>query len=189
MNWRRIRYSAGLLLRQSGQKRAEYLKRQDVFFHMGSNCMMMLRKVPLYPKLISIGDNVWVASNVLLVTHDVIHRMLNNAEHKIVYQEYLGCIEIQDNVFIGSNTTILPNVRIGSNTIIAAGSVVSKSISGNGVYGGVPAKYMSSLEEFSERRKQIPRIEIKRTKQSLADKTIVAVWNRYKQMQSEENRV
>ena len=98
--------------------------------------MTMFRKIPLYPKLISIGDNVWIASSVLFVTHDVIHRMLNNMITGKIFQENVGCIDIKDNVFIGSNTTILPNTVIESNTIIAAGSLVNHSIPGNGVYGG-----------------------------------------------------
>ena len=52
------------------------------------------------------------------------------------FQENIGCIDIKDNVFVGSNSTILPNVTIGPDTIIAAGSLINKSIPGNGVYGG-----------------------------------------------------
>ena len=98
--------------------------------------MLMLRKIPLYPQLISIGDNVWVASNVPFVTHDVIHHMLNYCRGDKEFQENIGCIDIKDNVFIGANVVILPNVEIGPNTIIAAGSYVNKDIAGNGVGGG-----------------------------------------------------
>ncbi|WP_302950626.1 acyltransferase [Holdemania filiformis] len=91
--------------------------------------MTMFRKIPLYPKLISFGDNVWIASDVSFVSHDVIHRMLNNKLGG--FQEYLGCIDIKDNVFVGANSTILLNATIGSDTIVAAGTLVNKSISGD----------------------------------------------------------
>lgn len=45
-----------------------------------------------------------------------------------------------DNVFIGSNTVIMYDTRIGPNVIIASGSVVVKDCEPNSVYAGVPAK-------------------------------------------------
>lgn len=111
-------------------KRAQYIKRHNIFYHMGDNCMVMFRKIPLYPKLISFGNNVWVASQVSFVPHDVIHYMLNIRDRSEEFQEYLGCIDIKDNVFIGPNSTILPNVTIGPDTIIGAGTLVNKSIRG-----------------------------------------------------------
>ena len=92
--------------------------------------MVMFRKVPLYPQLISLGNNVRIASNVHFITHDVIHTMLNNMQSDYKFSEHVGCIAIQDNVFIGSNAAILSNVTIGANTIIGTGSLVNKSIPG-----------------------------------------------------------
>ncbi len=179
MDWYRIRHTIGMCLKGSGQSRANYIKRHNIFYHMGDKCMVMFRKIPVYPKMISIGDNVWIASNVLLVTHDVIHRMLNNKLGTTEFQENIGCIDIKDNVFIGSNTTILADVTIGPNTVIAAGSLINKSISGNGVYGGVPAKYICSLDDLIEKRRHKPKIKILRTKHGLSYDTINAVWERF----------
>ena len=148
MDWYRIRHTIGMHLCSTAIKRAAYLKKHDILYHISDNCMTMFRKIPLYPKLISMGNNVWIASDVLFVPHDVIHRMLNNKLGTDEFQENLGCIDIKDNVFVGSNSTILPNVTIGPDTIIAAGSLINKSIPGNGVYGGVPAKYICSLDEL-----------------------------------------
>lgn len=136
MDYYRIKHTIGMCLCSSGTKRAEYLKKHNILAHVGKNCMVMFRKIPLYSKLISLGDNVWIASQVDLIPHDVIHRMLNNSISDGTFEEYIGCIEIKDNVFIGANSTVLPDVMIGSNTVIAAGSVVNKSIPGNGVWGG-----------------------------------------------------
>ncbi|MCI9098374.1 MAG: acyltransferase [Lachnospiraceae bacterium] len=180
MDWYRIRHTIGLHLCSTATKRAAYIKKYDIFYHMGDNCMAMFRKIPLYPKLISFGNNVWIASDVLFVPHDVIHRMLNNKLETDEFQENIGCIDIEDNVFVGSNTTILPNVTIGSDTIVAAGSLVNKSIRG-GVYAGVPAKYVCSIDAFIEKRKAEPQIEIKRGKGGLSEDTIVAAWKRFRE--------
>jgi acetyltransferase-like isoleucine patch superfamily enzyme len=45
-----------------------------------------------------------------------------------------------DNIWVGANTTILDGVIIGEGAIIAAGSVVTKSVPPNCIVGGVPAK-------------------------------------------------
>lgn len=179
MDWYRIRHTIGMHLCSTAIKRAAYLKKHDILYHIGDNCMTMFRKIPLYPKLISFGDNVWIASNVLFVPHDVIHRMLNNKLSGDSFQEYLGCIDIMDNVFVGSNSTILPNVTIGSDTVIAAGSLVNHSIPGNGVYGGVPCKYICALDEFIEKRTQYPQIVISRGKGGLSEETVKACWKRF----------
>lgn len=161
-------------------KRAQYIRKHHIFYHMGDKCMVMFRKIPLYPKLISFGNNVWVASQVSFISHDVIHYMLNIRDGNNTFQEYLGCIDIKDNVFIGSNSTILPNVTIGPDTIIAAGTVVNKSISGGGVYAGTPARYICSINDFIEKRKQYPDIIIdKHGKSGLSDETVNACWGRF----------
>ena len=180
MDWYRIRHTVGMYMCRTAIKRAAYLKKHDILYHIGDNCMTMFRKIPLYPKLISFGNNVWIASDVLFVPHDVIHRMLNNKLGTDEFQENLGCIDIKDNVFVGSNSTILPNVTIGPDTIVAAGSLVNKSIRG-GVYAGVPAKYICSLDEFIEKRKQYPPIVINRGKGGLSEETVAAAWSRFRE--------
>ena len=161
-------------------RRNEQVHRYFADTHIGDNCMTMFRKIPLYPKLISMGNNVWIASEVLFVPHDVVHRMLNNKLGTDEFQENIGCIDIKDNVFIGSNSTILPNVTIGPDTIVAAGTLVNKSIRG-GVYAGVPAKYICSLDEFIEKRRSMPQLEITRGKGGLSEETVAAAWARFRE--------
>lgn len=55
-------------------------------------------------------------------------------------------------MFIGSNTTVLQNVRIGSNVIIGAGTLVNKDIPDNSVAGGVPARIIGTFEDFLRKR-------------------------------------
>ena len=69
--------------------------------------------------------------------------MLNNrnaSDDSKKYTENIGCIEIMDNVFIGSNSTIVGGVRIGPNAIVAAGAVVTKDVPEYTIVGRIPAK-------------------------------------------------
>lgn len=133
------------------KNRSAYIRKAHIFAKFGEHSTMSSRKIPLYPELISIGDNVRLAANVSLVTHDMIHAMLNNRGEEN-YCEYMGCIKIDDNVFVGANTTILANVYIESNVIIGAGSLVNKDLEGGYVYAGVPAKRICTFDEFVDKR-------------------------------------
>jgi acetyltransferase-like isoleucine patch superfamily enzyme len=55
-------------------------------------------------------------------------------------------VHIKDNVFIGMDSIILKGVTIGSNVIIAAGSVVFKDIPDNQIWGGNPARFIRNNE-------------------------------------------
>ena len=113
----------------------------------------MDRKIPLYPNLISIGNNVRLASNVTFVTHDVTHIMLNAMPENQQFVEKLGCISIGDNVFVGTGTIIMYDVKIGSNVIIGAGSVVTKDIPDNSIVAGIPARVISTMSGYLEKRR------------------------------------
>ena len=63
-----------------------------------------------------------------------------------------------DNVFIGCNSTILNNVRIGPNAIIAAGSVVTKDVPPNSVVAGVPARVIATFDDYINKRKENNRL-------------------------------
>lgn len=119
--------------------------------------------VPLHSELISFGDNVEVASGVRFVVHDAIHGVLNykyhNEKNNPEFSEFLGCIEVKNNVFIGAGTIILGNVQIGSNTIIGANSLVNKDIPEGTVWAGVPARQINTFEIVTEQRKKIKKAE------------------------------
>lgn len=125
---------------KSPMKRALYMKRKGVFHSMGDRVMITSRRIPLYAKLISIGNNVWMASGVEFITHDVTHFMLNGIKDDNKYTEKIGCIEIGNNVFIGADAKILYNVKVGDNVIIAAGALVNKDVPSNSVWGGGTSK-------------------------------------------------
>ena len=155
MRGERLRQTLRLYTILTSTKRTKYLRDKHIFGAIGDNCNVMSRTVPLYAKLIKLGNNVRLASRVTFVTHDVTHVMLNsnptlNGEK---FKEKIGCIEIQDNVFVGAGSTILYGVRIGSNVIIGAGSLVNKDVPSNSVAVGVPARVISSFDDYVTKRK------------------------------------
>lgn len=151
----RVWHTFRLITITSSGKRADYLRKHHIFRHIGNNCTIVERKVPLYPRLISLGNNVHLAAKVLLVPHDAIHLCLNNLENSLgeEYKEKIGCIEIGDNVFIGSNSIVLYDVKIGSKVIIGAGSLVNRNIPDNSVAVGTPARVIGTFDEFVAKRK------------------------------------
>ena len=134
-----------------GEKRAQYLKKKNILRKIGENCMFQSRIFPMDPKLLIINDNVTIAANVTFCTHDAIRHVLMY-KYKKRCPIYTGCIEIKDNVFIGVGSIIMPDVRIGSNCIVAAGSVVTKDVPDNSIVAGVPARVIGSFEELVKKR-------------------------------------
>ena len=135
-------------------KRAQYLKKHNIFGLIGDKVRYQGRVIPLYPELIKLHNNVFIARNVHFETHDMISAVLNTKYEEKV-PEYIGCIEIMDNVFIGSDTTILYGVRIGENCIVGSGSLVNKDCEPNSVYAGCKCQRKSepgAHEKVSHKR-------------------------------------
>ncbi|NLJ93948.1 MAG: acyltransferase [Clostridiaceae bacterium] len=155
---KRLLLSVCLLFLPFARWRAAFLRKLRVFHHIGEKVTIQSRKIPLYPELISIHNNVSLASGVLFVTHDVIHVVLQNLDPDSYYPERCGCIEIMNNVFIGANTIIQYDVRIGSNVIVAAGSVITKDIPDNSIVAGVPARVIGKFSDLQTKRRLDPNL-------------------------------
>ena len=92
---------------------------------------------------VQIGDNVFIAPNVGIYTAGhPIHSDLRNQE-----LEFALPIEIGNSVWIGGNVVINPGIKIGDNTVIGSGSVVTKNIPPNVVAVGNPCKVLRSITE------------------------------------------
>lgn len=92
---------------------------------------------------IIVGNNVLFAPNVTLTTAN--HPIAPELRRK-GYQ-YCKKIIIKDNVWLCSNVTVLPGVTIGENSVIAAGSVVTKDIPSNVIAMGIPCRVKREISE------------------------------------------
>ena len=100
-----------------------------------------------WPWLITVGDNVTLATGVKLLAHDA-------STAKAGVHTKIGIVQIGNNVFVGANSIVLPNVRIGDNVIIGAGSVISKDVPSNSVYAGNPAHLICTFSEYCEKHQK-----------------------------------
>ena len=91
-------------------------------------------------KEIKIGNHVSIGPRTSILDSNY-HRL----DAGVSYEDLKSPIVIEDNVWIGTRCTILPGVRIGKNSVIAAGSIVNKDIPPNVVAGGNPAKVIREL--------------------------------------------
>ena len=120
----------------------KYARRSGV--KIGKNCWINTRNFSSEPYLITIGNDVQITANVTFLTHggmwvkQIIDR---NADT-------FGKIVIKDKTYIGTCSIIMPGVTIGEHVIVAAGSVVTKSLPDGVIVGGNPARIIGSTEEY-----------------------------------------
>lgn len=106
---------------------------------IGSNCYFGFHITILAGGSINIGDDVLIASNVLITSEN--HGM--NPESDISYMNQpLECndVSIGDGTWIGEKVSILPGVSIGKKCVIATNAVVTKTIPDYSMAAGIPAK-------------------------------------------------
>ncbi|HJC66731.1 MAG TPA: sugar O-acetyltransferase [Candidatus Enterocloster excrementigallinarum] len=97
---------------------------------------------------VTIGDNCQLAPNVAIYTagHPV-YPVTRNSGY-----EYGKAVTIGDNVWIGGNSVICPGVTIASNTVIGAGSVVTRDIPAWSVAAGNPCRVIRAITEEDRRK-------------------------------------
>lgn len=96
---------------------------------------------------ITIGDNVKIGGGSCVYTTDFhsLDFQIRASSDDIKYRKCAPVV-IGDNVFIGACCIILKGVTIGRNSIIGAGSVVTKSVPPNQIWAGNPAKFIRTIE-------------------------------------------
>lgn len=144
-----------------GEKRKEIL--QKLFAEVGVNVHIEPPLHANWGRFTHVGDDVYVNFNLTLVDDTDIHIGNNvligpnvtidagthpiHPELRRKAAQYNLPIVIEDNVWIGAGAIILPGVRIGENTVIGAGSVVTKDIPANVIALGSPCKVMREINE------------------------------------------
>ena len=84
---------------------------------------------------VEIEDNVQVGSHCSIYSHSTI----DNKKGKVI---------LKKNCKIGTHSTIMPNVTIGKNSIVAAYSFVTKSIPDNEMWTGIPARFKAKIKIY-----------------------------------------
>ena len=113
----------------------------------------------------TIGDNVHWSSEPYLITIDRHVQVTNgvwfhthgggNAVRRTMPDfDCFGKIHVCDWVYIGAGSQIMPGVTLGEGTLVAAGSVVTKSTPSHSVVGGNPARVICSVDDYLEKNAQ-----------------------------------
>ena len=114
---------------------------------IGKNCRIATRNWSSEPYLITIGDDVQLTRYVSIYTHGG----GNSIRDRIPDFDIFGKVVIKDRAYIGAFSQIMPGVTIGEGAIVAAGSVVTKSVLPYTVVGGNPARIIGTVEGFIDR--------------------------------------
>lgn len=143
--------------------------------HIGSNVVLSR-----YATIYSTNANVFIGNNILAAPHlaimsgnhstDVLGYLLF-AEKKSGKADDQDVI-LEDDLWFGINVTVLSGVRVGRGSVVAAGSVVNKSVPAYSIVGGVPAKvlkYRFSIDEIIEHEKRIYRPELRLTRETIVE--------------------
>ncbi|HJC09952.1 MAG TPA: sugar O-acetyltransferase [Candidatus Blautia merdigallinarum] len=115
--------------------------------YMGNHVYANFNLVLVDDAVIEIGDNVMIGPNVVLCTgtHPVSPRL------RAKEAQYNKPVKVGSGVWIGANTMVMPGVTIGENSIIGAGSVVTKDIPANVIAFGNPCKVHREITEEDEK--------------------------------------
>jgi maltose O-acetyltransferase len=124
--------------------------------YFGNNCEVNMNCTFLDDNKIIIGDNVLIAPNVQIYTayhptHYLDRFTISENETFNFCKTQTAPVIIGKNVWIGGGTIILPGFTIGDNTVIGAGSVVTKDIPADTIAYGNPCK----VHKANERSKSI----------------------------------
>jgi acetyltransferase-like isoleucine patch superfamily enzyme len=106
---------------------------------IGRGCEFNIRKC------IKVGSRAAIASGCKFIDHD--HAIVGTKIDEVPGQE--AAIEIGEDVWLGYNVIVLKGVKIGASAVVAAGAVVTKDIPAGEIWGGVPARRLSSRQERS----------------------------------------
>lgn len=111
------------------------------------------------PELLEIGNCVKITKGCTILTHGYDWSVINSKYGNIMGSA--GKVTIGNNVFIGMNSMILKGVTIGDNAIVGAGSVVTHDVPANTVVAGNPARVLTDIDSYYQKRLSVQLDEAK----------------------------
>ena len=131
-----------------------YLRHKGI--RIGEHCVFRSPETTIIDKtrpcLISIGDHVDMNRYFTIMTHDYATSVFLRKYHDFLNSS--GQVTIGNNIYFGVHCTVLKGVTIGDNSIIAAGSVVTKDVPANAIVAGVPARFIRSISPEEEKQQK-----------------------------------
>jgi len=122
-----------------------YADRKGAIIRIGANTRIHGTCIHAYES-ITIGKNCLIAANCQIFDGSGHDLSFSDVENRINTRGVSKPVLIEDNVWIGINSIILPGVTIGNGSVIAANSVVTKDIPPMVLAGGNPAKIIKRYE-------------------------------------------
>ncbi len=113
------------------------------YTHLGNNVYANFNLTLVDDTHVYIGDSVMIGPNVTIATAG--HPIEPEMRRKVA--QFNIPVHIKANVWIGANSVVLPGVTIGENSVIGAGSVVTKDIPANVVAVGNPCRVLREINE------------------------------------------
>lgn len=140
----------------------QVLNQEKELKHCGNNIKLTTNVLVITPSNLSIGDNTLIADyTTIFATHGVsigknclissgcgissINHAFTSPERTQSGYEKCAPVTIGDNVWMGMNVVVLPGISIGNNSIIGAGSVVTKNVPNNEIWVGNPARFVKTI--------------------------------------------
>lgn len=123
-----------------------FADRPGAIIRIGDNTRIHGSCIHAYSR-ISIGSRCLIASNCNIIDGNGHDMSFEDVDNRINTVGDAKPVIIEDSVWICANTTILPGVTIGRGTVVAAGSVVTKSLPPMVFAGGNPARVIKSYND------------------------------------------
>lgn len=120
---------------------------------IGRNVFMNRGVVITAPAKVTIGDDVLIGPHVIINSGN--HRYVDPGVPIRLQGHKLDPIVIEDDVWIGAHSVILPGVRVGRSSVVGAGAVVTRDVPPDSVVGGVPARIIKHRRASDPRVRRI----------------------------------
>ena len=140
----RVETGHGVLIRENSKigsnSRIGSFSQLDGEVHVGEN--VNIQSMVYLPHLTWIDDDVFIGPNVI-VTND-----------RYPVSRKLSGVKIRRGAIIGAGAVLIAGIEVGENSVIAAGSIVTKDVPANSMVMGAPARVRLSRVEYEKRKKR-----------------------------------